>query len=194
MELTVTGKHVDTGQAFRDHINDKIKNLKSKYSIDPINATVALSRVGHDHTFFRSDVTLHLGRGVVIRCHGEGKQGYNCFDAACEKLEAKLRKHKGRLTDHHRKRGLQAKQKMAPHYILSENEPTDTDQENRKDLSPPIIAEMQEEVPTFTVSDALMHLDLCGENAVIFHNDKHGRLNVLYRRVDGNIGWIDPQE
>jgi ribosomal subunit interface protein len=190
MQLTVTGKHVDTGQAFRDHISDKINTLKSKYSIDPIDVTVALSRVGHDHAFFRSDVTLHLGRGIVIRCHGEGNQGYNCFDAACEKLDAKLRKHKERLTDHHRKRIAQAKQKMAPHYILSEDEP----KANGKDLSPPIIAEIQEEIPTFTVSDALIHLDLCGENAVVFHNDKHGRLNVLYRRSDGNIGWIDPQE
>ncbi|MCP4923459.1 MAG: ribosome-associated translation inhibitor RaiA [bacterium] len=189
MQLTVTGKHVDTGQAFKEHINKKIDTLKTKYSIEPIDATVSLSRVGHDHAFFRSDLTLHLGRGVVIRCHGEGNQGYNCFDAACEKLESKLRKHKERLTDHHQKRKSQAKQRMAPHYILSEDVPY----ENGKDLSPPVIAEMQEEIPTFTVSDALVHLDLCGEDTVVFHNDKHGRLNVLYRRSDGKIGWIDPQ-
>ena len=191
MQVTVSGKQIDVGAAFQGYAEGHLEAVVGKYFDRGIDAAVTISRAGQG---MRVDIKVHAGRGFVIQSHGEAEQAHQAFDIALERAGKRLRRYKRRLKGHHRKERAQAK--LAPlnvqRYILAP--PDDDEAESAKqDGDSAVIAEVTREIDTLSVGDAVMRLDLSDRAALMFRNAANGRLNVVYRRRDGNIGWIDPQ-
>lgn len=180
------------GDALRLHIEDAIESTTEKYFSDAIDATVVLSR---ESFRIRAAIAMHVGRGIHVRAHEEADDAYAAFDVALAHLAKRLRRNKRRLRDHHRERDNSAATANAPEYVLAPHSDEDesTEAESGAD-NPIIIAENQTVIENLTVSEAVMRLDLADAPAFVFRNSKHGGLGVVYRRDDGNIGWIDTPE
>ena len=196
MLVQVSGKHVDVGDALRDRINDELSGCIGRYfERGGMAGDVVLSRDGH---LFKIECAVRLASGQQLDSHGSGDDAYGAFDAALGKLERRIRRYKRRLKNHHRP---SQKGETAPLYVLRSPE-TDDEHEGWDELAesgshePPsgvIIAETQAELRTMTVSMAVLALDLTESQTIVFRNAAHGGLSVVYRRPDGNIGWIDPE-
>lgn len=182
MNVSVSGIHIDIGQAFNTYVSQEFEQLCEKYNLSIIDASVQLSRNSIE---FRTDITAHIGKNVVLRGHGEGPNANSSFDNALFKLGQRLRRHKERLVHHHKHRDIHVPEMIAPSYVL----PAETAEH---DKSPAVIAEMETAIPTLSVGDAVMRLDLSGESALMFQNEANGSLNMVYCRADGNIGWVNP--
>ncbi len=193
MQLSVNGRQIDIGDALRSHIEDSLNSIFEKYFGSAIDANVTLSRAG---VMYHARVNAHVGRGIQLVAEGQADKPYAAFDGAAERLSKRLRRHKRRLRDHH-KDGTPLPEILAGRqYVLSGEESDEgaaADGEIRPDGQPAIIAEMSHEISTCTVSEAVMRLDLADLPTLMFRNSAHGGLNVVYRRPDGNIGWIDPE-
>jgi ribosomal subunit interface protein len=187
MQLTVRGKQLDVGEALRAHIADTLENLVGKYFGRPIEATVALSREAH---LYRAQLSVHVGRGILLQSQADAEAPYPAFDAAAGHLDKRLRRYKRRLRDHHR-RPMEAE--PAQQYVLAPEADDFVEPENGGDAEPVIVAEMEAEIPSLSVSEAVMRLDLSEAAALMFRNRAHGGLNMIYRRGDGNVGWVDPR-
>lgn len=183
MQISVSGRHVDTSDAFRAHVESGLGALVAQHHIDPIETSVVVEKQGHT---FHCDVRMHLAKGTVLRVSGSGVDGYGGFDNALTLMTTRLRRHKGRVRDYHKHRDSHETIHLAPHYVLSAHD------DGEQDNAPAIIAEVRSEIPTLSVGDAVMHLDFSNEPVFAFRNTKGGEVNFLYRRGDGNIGWIDP--
>jgi ribosomal subunit interface protein len=203
MKLVVSGVHIGTGDSFRAQVQQSLEAFNLKNAIEPVEVHVAITKeVVYK---FRIDISYQMYRGIVVRSHGEGQDPHFCFDNALHKLEQLIHRQKRRLVAHH-KHGSGRQSLKASYYVLEAEEPDledDTDLEDELDLeaayeieslAPPIIAELTAYVPTLTVGEAVMRLDLAQQTAMMFYNEGHGRLNMVYRRPDGNIGWVDPGE
>ncbi len=190
MQMLITGKKIEVGKTLRTQTEDRIRDVCQKYDLNPLETTVTYSKEGSPfHNMIRCDLEMHLGRGLYVRSHEETDEAHISFVQAMETFEKRLRRYKGKLLDHKRKRGESYQQVPASRYVIpSEGEP-----ENGGEM-PLIIAEIKAEIPTLTVSEAVMHLDLSEAQAILFTNVKHDQLNVVYRRQDGNIGWITPSQ
>ena len=186
MIITVTGRHIEISDAFRSNVESGIEELTSKHNISPIETTVTLAKQNHT---FTADIDSHIAQGLNIRTRGEGSDAYTCFQNALDKLKARIRRHKSWLDDHHRHRDIPVEK--ASSFILDAEQPTNRE-ETSNGYAPAIIAEMQADVPTLTVGEAVNRFDVAEDHAYIFRNSKSGALNVIYRRTDGNIGWVDP--
>lgn len=193
MQIIVSGKQVDVGDALRTHIETRLTDGLGKYLDRVTSVKVVVSRESH---MFRVDINGNTGThsGVVIKSHAEGAEVYGAFDAAAEKIEKQLRRYKRRLTNHH---------KMAAHademakiasiparqYVLQHHE-----DEPEHDDAPLVIAEHNTHLEKMPVSEAVMKMDLGDLPALVFINSSNDRVNVVFRRQDGNISWVDPQE
>ncbi|HVJ36151.1 MAG TPA: ribosome-associated translation inhibitor RaiA [Terriglobia bacterium] len=187
MNLTVKGKNLDVGDALRSHIGESLDSVFSKYFSNPIEATVTLSKQVH---LFAAQISVHIGRGILVQSEAEADQAYTAYDRAAERLMARLRRYKHRLRDHHR---AEIETQRVAQYVVAAGDLADAeDSEPAADSAPVIIAEMQTDIPSLTVSEAVMRLDLSDQKAMMFLNRAHGGLNMIYRREDGNIGWVDP--
>jgi ribosomal subunit interface protein len=198
MQVQVTGKQLDVGDALRARITDHLTSSIGKYFERGGNAEVVVSQDGYD---FRVDCRVVLASGQFLEAHGFGADAHGAFDVALEKIETRIRRYKRRLKNHHA--GPREPSETAPVLVL--RSPDEEDQEDGwDDLSqqglvshqPPsgvVIAETQAEVKTMTVSMAVMELDLAGAQTIVFRNAAHGGVSVVYRRPDGNIGWVDPE-
>ncbi|HNB28199.1 MAG TPA: ribosome-associated translation inhibitor RaiA [Alphaproteobacteria bacterium] len=188
MNLTVKGKNIDVGEALRTHVAQNLDHAIGKYFGNPIEATVTFSKESH---LFVADLAVHIGRGIHMQAEASAGQAYAAFDQAMDHMAKRLRRHKRRLRDHHR---AEIESFRASQYILApqEEEEVDAHAANGTD-APTVIAEMQTEIPTLTVGEAVMRLDLSDTKAMMFLNKGHGGLNMVYRRNDGNIGWVDPR-
>jgi ribosomal subunit interface protein len=189
MQLSVKGQQIDVGTALRGHMEESLERMLGKYFGDAIDARVTLSRTGHN---FRAVVSAHVGRHIHLEAHGEADQPYPAFDAAAERLSKRLRRHKQRLRDHHKEDPGEQDTLPAQQYILS-GEADEDGEWQPQDEQPVVVAEMATDIPILTVSEAVMRMDLSGHPAMMFRNRAHGGLNMVYRRDDGNIGWIDPR-
>ncbi|HMB76471.1 MAG TPA: ribosome-associated translation inhibitor RaiA [Kiloniellaceae bacterium] len=193
MQLSVQGKQLDVGDALRNHIEDRLERTLEKYFGDALEVKVTLTRDAH---LYRSVIAAHIGRGIQMEAHGEANEPYPAFDLACDHLSKRLRRHKRRVRQHH-KEILDLEALPAQQYILSSAAEDDTDDNAAEDSGQPdqpiVVAEMATNILRLTVSGAVMHLDLTGVPALMFRNSAHGGLNMVYRRQDGNIGWVDPQ-
>jgi ribosomal subunit interface protein len=187
MQITVTGRNVDVSEALRTNVEEGLNDLAARHHLNPINVIMTLSKQGY---MFQTDVTFHIGRGVTIRAHGEGADAYACFNQALNVLETRLRKYKKRLVDHHKHHDQHVTKESVPYYVLDAEAP---EIEKDQELAPAIIAEMPKDIPHLSVGDAVMWMDLSLENTMVFRNNNSGQLNVIYRRADGNIGWVDPR-
>ena len=188
MNLTVKGKNIDVGEALRTHVSQSLDHSIAKYFGNPIEATVTFSKQTH---LFSADLSVHIGRGILVQAEASADQAYAAFDLAMDHLAKRMRRYKRRLRDHHR---AETQSFRAAQYILAPE--TDEDVEPAAvngSEAPAVIAEMQTEIPTLTVGEAVMRLDLSDLKAMMFLNRAHGGLNMVYRRNDGNIGWVDPR-
>jgi ribosomal subunit interface protein len=184
MQLTVKGKQIDVGQSLRTYVEEQMDSVAAKYFNNPIDATVVFS---HDAHLFKTDISVHVGRGILLQSTAEATEIYPAFDAAADKVAKRLRRYKRRLRDHHQK---EVTEELARQYVL-EGQAANDDEEPEGE--PAIIAEMQTHIGTMTVAEAVMYLDLADLPAYMFRNSAHGGLNMVYRRPDGNVGWVDPK-
>ena len=200
MQLSVTGKQTEIGEALRRHIEDSLGSILDKYFKTAIEAHVIVSKEAH---LSRAEISIHIGRGIVVNARAAASEAYLAFDAAAERLAKQLRRYKRRLRDHHAKgREPAGAGERAMDYVLApieedEAEPAEAEGEKAEtggsNGAPAVIAEMSTELPNLTVGEAAMRMDLAEAPVLLFRNRSHGELNLVYRRADGNIGWIDPE-
>ncbi len=186
MEVSVEGHSVDVGDALRGHITEQLQSGVTKYFDKALNAAVTISRESSHG--FHAEISVHPFRAMVVQASGSGNDAYGAFDGAFERIAKQLRRYKRRLKDHHKTRPAD-EFIVAQQYVLqAEHE----DEEVSEDGQPAIIAEMGTEISTLSVGEAVMRMDLAHAPIQMFRNSSSGNLNVVYRRDDGNIGWIDP--
>lgn len=192
MQLTVTGKQIDTGGAFRQHVEASLGSILGKYFKTAIEAHVVLAREAH---LCRAEISVHIGRGIVVNARAATAEPYTAFDGAAERIAKQMRRYKRRLRDHHAKtREPSEAGERAIDYVLAPiADETEEAEEMNAGVAPAVIAEMSTDVPHLTVGEAAMRMDLADAPVLLFRNRSHGELNLVYRRVDGNIGWIDPE-
>ena len=183
MGLRISGKSVDIGEAFRGHADARIGDALAKYFDGGFTGHVTVEREGSG---FRTDCAIHLDTGIVLKAEGRAQDVHQSFDMAAERIETRLRRYKRRLKDHHQK---SRESVPATEYVLAAPDQQD---DVATEGDPAIIAEQATNLETMTVSSAVMALDLSEAEFVLFRNAGHGGVNVVYRRRDGNIGWIDP--
>jgi ribosomal subunit interface protein len=190
MDVLVTGKQIDVGDSLRSYVQDKLSAGIAKYFDHPVETAVTFSR---EALQYRVDCTVHLGHNLFLRSHAVAGEIYACFDAAEERMEKRLRRYKGRFKRH------RAAPREAPEEEIFSARDIVLSAEDEHEIEPnsfqPVtIAETTTEIPSFTVGEAVMKLDLEERTALMFRNVAHGELNVVFRRPDGNIGWIDPSK
>ena len=190
MQINISGHQLDVGNSLRAHITDSLESIVDKYFGEAIDATVVLTR---ERFTVRADVAIHIGRDIYVRAHESADDAYAAFDVATVHLGKRLRRHKRRLRDHHAARE-NAETVRAQQYVLAPFEPMadDGDEADAAGDHPVIVAEDQTNIENMTVSEAVMRMDLADIPAMVFRNAGNGGLNVVYRRPDGNVGWIDP--
>jgi ribosomal subunit interface protein len=190
MQLTVTGKQVDVGDALRRHVESALETILGKYFGTAIEAHAVFARDGH---LIHAEISLHIGRGIVINSGAAASDHYLAFDAAAERLAKQLRRYKRRLRDYHGKARAPAEPaEMARSFVLAPvDEEAEAENGTADGAAPIVIAEMSTELPQLTVGEAVMRLDLADVPVLLFRNRSHGEINLVYRRGDGNIGWID---
>ncbi len=189
MSLQVTGKNVEAGGAFQEYITEKIANVLGKYIGPEIGGHVRLEK---ERTGFRTDCSIRLKTGLLLETHGAGDDAYASADAAVDRLEKRVRRYKRRLKNHHNPRGAQELGAAVPVRDLVVEVDQSGEAEKALQDHPVIIAEHQRDLCELSVSEAVMRLDLTDNAFLMFRNAGNGNINVVYRRQDGNIGWIDP--
>ncbi len=190
MRITVTGKQLDVGTSLREHVESRLEGSVKKYFSHTIEGDVTLSKNAH---LYRADCKIHIGHGIYLQSGSEETDIYAAFDAAADKLETRLRRYKRRITNHHKERSNSKEDLNAVYKAQYNVFDVSDDKEVEPEGMPVIIAEMNMDIPEVTVSDAVMRLDLGDLQTLMFRNSGHGGINVVYRRPDGNIGWIDPK-
>jgi len=184
MSLRVSGKNLDLGEALREQVQDRISGAMSKYFDGGFSGHVTVAK---DGSGFRTECSLHLDSGIVLQSAGAAADAYASFDQAAARIERRLKRYKARLKDHH----ADADSNDSAPYVVFESPTDDTDLED-DGWSPVIVAETTTKLRRMTVGFAVMELDLTGAPVVVFRHAVHGRINMVYRRADGNVGWIDP--
>jgi len=198
MDIRVSGHQVETGDALKSHVEDRLQGIADKYFSRAISAQATFGKGPHDNRF-KCDVVAHVMHGLVLKASNEGNDAHGAFDGAADKIEKQLRRYMRRLKDRKAAgNGLNGDDEGGPvngvdfdnaGYTLFQ-EPADDDESGE---SPLIIAETRVDVPDATVSDAVMMLDLRNTQALMFKNSGTGAYNMVYRRGDGTIGWVEPQ-
>lgn len=192
MQLTVQGKQLDLGDALRTHVSTKLEDINSKYFNRAIDATVTFAKDGH--AFIKTHISIRVGKDIMVISDATEPDPYVAFDAAAEKVAKQLRRYKRRLRDHHQR----LDEAPAEEFIEAKDYTLSAEQDNAPEgedahAEPLIIADMTTSIQTMSVSEAVMRLDLSSDlPALMFRNAKHNGLNMVYRRSDGNIGWVDP--
>ncbi|HTZ78938.1 MAG TPA: ribosome-associated translation inhibitor RaiA [Stellaceae bacterium] len=189
MHITVAGKQIEVGDALRQHAEAALEDIADKYFGNAIEAHVVFSREAH---LIRCDLQVHVGRGILVRSEDEAGDAYLAFDGAAQRIGKRLRRYKRRLRDHGRGDERQRKEQPGRTYVLRAEDGADEPEASGAESQPVVIAEMDTPIPQLSVSEAVMRLDLADLPTLLFHNSARGTLNVVYRRRDGNIGWIDP--
>lgn len=186
MRYQISGKQIDIGEALQTHVKEELGAAVQKYAERPTDANIVFSKSANE---FVCEATVHLSTGLTAQAKAHAHEIYAAFDNCCEKMEKQLRRYKRRLKDHHRDRAEPVELLGASSYILASDE-ADSEPES---LQPIIVAEMETKIPSLSVGEAVMQMELAGAPVLIFRNETKNGLNVVYRREDGNIGWIDPQ-
>lgn len=187
VDIEITGQHIDVGEALRSRVEDALSGAIEKYFDRPAQARVTFS---HEGSGYGCDVTAHLSSGIVLRSEGRAPDIHASFDAAVSKIEKRVRRYKRRLKDHQSQTKSDLPAMEASSYVLRAE--ADRDVEEEVGDQPVIVAETQSVISVLPVAAAVMRLELAEEPALVFRNAAHGRVNVVYRRSDGAIGWIDP--
>jgi ribosomal subunit interface protein len=181
MKISTSGKHIEVGESLKEHIENALKVIVKRQLGDILEAQVLVSK---DKNQFTTDVSVHVSRHFTVRAHAQDGDAYRSCDLALEKMEARIHRYKTRLRD--QKRSKDETIFPAQQYVINAQE------EDLGEDTPLIIAEMTHEIPTLTVGEAVMRMDLSESAVMMFKNTKSDQFNVVYRRNDGHIGWIDP--
>ncbi len=188
MRYQISGKQIDVGEALQTHVKSELTDTLDKYAGRPTEASVVFSRSGHE---FACETVVHLSTGLTAQAHGHAGDIYAAFDACREKMDKQLRRYKRRLKDHHGKRSEPVELSDAGSYILA---PTEESDDVEAGSNPVIVAETESKIAALSVGEAVMQMELAHAPVLVFRNEKNGRINVVYHRGDGNIGWIDPRD
>lgn len=187
MDIRVSGHQVETGSALQDHTSDRLTAIADKYFENAISSHVTFGKA--PASGFRCDIVTHAMQGLVIKAQAEAHDAHQAFDAAAAKVDKQLRRYKSRIKDRHEQTAFAAKQEEAAYTIFAADDP----EEEVLSDSPPVIAETSVYIPETSLADAVMLLDLQDTPALFFKNAGTGRHNMVYRRADGSIGWVEPQ-
>jgi ribosomal subunit interface protein len=195
MQITVSGKQVDLSDALRTRVTTHLDTIATKYFDHAMEAQVTFSRA---RSFFTCDINVHAGRGLQLRGEGEAADAHTAFDDAAEHIAKRLRRYRRRVNDHARDLAHRDRPEAARQYVLRQEE-GDSDTEEGGTLNgvvpyATVIAETHTEISLLSVGEAVMRMDLANQTVMMFRNSATGELNVVYRRGDGNIGWIDPTQ
>lgn len=188
MRYQISGKQIDVGEALQTHVKAELGEVVEKYAQRPTEAVIVFSRVAHE---FVCEAIIHLSTGLNAQAKGHATEIYAAFESCREKMDKQLRRYKRRIRNHHQNRPDPVEFGGASSYILAPTEEPEDD--DAGELVPIVIAEMETKIPSVTVGEAVMQLELGGQRMLVFRNEGHGGVNVVYRRDDGNIGWIDPR-
>jgi ribosomal subunit interface protein len=184
MSLRVSGKNINIGDALRTHITQRLEQSAAKYFDGGVSGHVTLTPEGSG---YRADISLHLTSGIVLQTDGRGQEPYVTFDQAADRLEKRLRRYKERLKSHHDGHGHDAPE-VVPYQVF---EAPDEESDAPVEFSPAVVAESTTKLRRLSVSAAVLDLDLSGSPVLVFRHANTGRVNIVYRRNDNNIGWID---
>ncbi len=201
MEMTVQGKQIDVGDALREHVEGKIHDIDHKYFNHATDATVTFSREGHGSAMFKVNISMRVGKNIMVVTEATEHDPYVAFDAASEKAAKRLRRYKRRLRDHHRKMDkVEESEKTIARYstiqqaAYDEAAEQDNDDLDESAEDPIIIAEIETHIEKMSVSEAVMRMELADKNALMFRNASNNKINMVYVRSDGNVGWIEPDD
>ena len=193
MQITVSGKQVDLSDALRIRVSDQLDIIAGKYFDGAQEAHVTFGRA---RSFFTCDINVHAGRGLTLRGEGEAADAHGAFDDAAEHIAKRLRRYRRRVNDHARDLANRARPEAARQYVLRAEEEeaphTEPGEITQAQTFATVIAESNAEISVLSVGEAVMRLDLADQQVLMFRNSASSELNVIYRRPDGNIGWIDP--
>ena len=188
MQYQISGKQIDIGAALQTQVQETFDDLTNKYAGRPTDANVIFSKSGHE---FVCEATIHLSTGLTAQAKAHSPEIYAALDGCAEKMDKQLRRYKRRLKDHHRDREQPVELFAGSSYILAS--PDHPDESEPESLQPMVIAEMEARIPSLSVGEAVMQMEIAGAPVLVFCKEGNDGINVVYRREDGNIGWIDPQ-
>ncbi|WP_034761439.1 MULTISPECIES: ribosome hibernation-promoting factor, HPF/YfiA family [unclassified Hyphomonas] len=193
MQIQITGKHMDLGEALRGRIETGLEAAVSKYFNRTGDARVFVSQQG---PFVEVDCNVHLPSGIILQSTGKAGDPYAALEDSLDKMEKRVRRYKRRLKDHHAGNTTMPVEPAAESVIQVNAYDAETDEElpEASDDAPLTVAETAVHIRTMSVSEAVMQLELQEVPALMFRNAGHGRLNMVYRRPDGHIGWVDPAD
>lgn len=191
MQVSVSGKHIDVGDALRTHVEGRLTSGVGKYFDRALEAQVQFSKARH---LYRSSISVHAKRGLSVQANGEADDIYAAFDGAADRIEKRLRRYKRRLHDHHARRLTDGDGALTARQAVIAAEDEESQEPVHGTDGPVTIAETTMSVHSLTVSEAVMRMELAELPVLMFRHSGSGRLNVVYRRNDGNIGWLDPAE
>jgi ribosomal subunit interface protein len=189
MQITVSGKQVELSDALRERVSDELSVITGKYFEQAQEARITFARTRQG---FVCDVNLHAGRGLTLRGEAEGADAYAAFDRAAAHVAKRLRRYRRRVNDHSRDLAHRAGPESARQSILQAEAEDHEEAEATPVAAPAVVAETTMEIHRLSVSEAVMRMELADHPVLMFRDAKTGVLNVVYRRTDGNIGWIDP--
>ena len=190
MTLRISGKSISVGEALRSRVSERTDEVLRKYFDGNYSGHITLSKDGFG---FRTDCSLHLDSGITLEADSNAADAYASADQALVMIEKRLRRYKSRLKDRSARKTYAANAALAdidaPSYVIEA--PAEGDEEVTA-YSPVIIAEATTSLKRLSVSEAVMELDLTGAACIVFQHGSSGRVNIIYRRTDGNVGWVDP--
>jgi ribosomal subunit interface protein len=191
MQITVSGKQVDLSDSLRTRVAQQLDTIAGKYFDHALEAHVTFSRA---RSFFTCDINVHAGRGLMVRGEGEAADANSAFDDAAEHIAKRLRRYRRRVNEHSRDSAQRERPEPARQYVLrpTDDEPVAAPGETQAATYATVVAEVPAEISRLSVGDAVMRMDLADQQVLMFRNSASGELNVVYRRSDGHIGWIDP--
>jgi len=187
MRYQIKGRQINIGEALQKYVRDELENVAAKYAQSPTDAIVTFSQIMHEYV---CEISVHLSTGLQAVAKARENEIYFAFDSCQNRLEKQLRRYRRRLKDHHRQRVKPVESLNVLSYILSSG--AHQDDVEPETLEPIIIAEVDAKIPSVSVGEAVMQMELTGSDFLVFKNEGKKNINVVYRRDDGNIGWIEP--
>lgn len=189
MDIRVSGHQMETGAALQRHVNERLTATVEKYFSRALSSHVTFGKAPAGA--FSCDIVTHVMQGLILKAHGAAQDAHLALDQAAEKIDKQLRRYKRRLQDRHEQAAHVMREEEAAYTILAA--PDEGDEDVSSADPPMIIAETTADIPQSSVADAVMMLDLRDTNAMLFKNAGTGRHNMVYRRRDGSIGWVEPR-
>ena len=189
MDIRVSGHQMETGDALREHVTERLGGIVDTYFDRAISSHVTFGKAPAGA--FSCDIVTHVMQGLILKAQGQAQDAHQALDAAAEKIDKQLRRYKRRLKDRHEQAQHAMREEEAAYVIFASAE--EGEEETEESSAPPIIAETKTDIPEYSVADAVMMLDLRDTPALFFKNAGTQRHNMVYRRADGSIGWVEPK-